>query len=114
MDNSFPELVGDAGKWPPASLERVDERASPVAGSRMDNHATRLVDNEQIVVLEDDVERNILTDDFAVRRRGDGNSDLFPGPGAVACLFPAAIDRHLPGRNQRRCLVSRELEVGGN
>ncbi len=44
--------------------ERVDQCAVVVAGGRMDDEAGGLVDDDQRVVLEQDVERNVLRDGF--------------------------------------------------
>ena len=53
------------GRWTPAMppyaaavgmrQQRVDERAAGVAGRRMDDQPGRLVDDQQVVVLVDDV-----------------------------------------------------------
>ena len=40
--------------------QRVDQRAGPVAGGRMHHEALRLVDHDQVVVLVDDIERDVL------------------------------------------------------
>ena len=49
--------------------ERVDERSRVVAVPRMYDHAGRLVDDDQVVVLVADVERNVLGDDFQFAQR---------------------------------------------
>ncbi len=40
--------------------ERVDERAVGIAGSWVDDHARRLVDDDQICILEADIEPDRL------------------------------------------------------
>ena len=47
--------------------QRVDQRAGLVAGGRMHDQPLRLVDDDDVVVLVDDIERDILA--FGLRRR---------------------------------------------
>ncbi len=59
MHNAGPAHSPDSRKVVTAmGDERVDKRAGPVAGSRMDDEACRLVDHDQIRILVDDLERN--------------------------------------------------------
>jgi len=44
----------------------VDQRAREVAGSRMHHHTGRFVDHHQIIVLVDNVQRDVLRDDAGV------------------------------------------------
>ncbi len=44
--------------------ERIDERTAVVAVSRMHDQSGRLVEHDEVVVLMNDVERNILGDDL--------------------------------------------------
>ena len=54
-------LHADAGKLPGAVVQqRVDQRAVRVAGGRMHHHALGLVDDDQIVILVDDIQRDVL------------------------------------------------------
>ena len=52
--------------------QRVDQRAVGIARGRMDDEPGRLVDDDEILVLVDDVERDIL----ALRRGGHGRRHL--------------------------------------
>ena len=52
--------------------QRVDQRAGLVAAGRMHDEPRRLVDDQQMRVLEDDVQRDIL----ALRLGGLGGRDL--------------------------------------
>ena len=70
------EPVHDAGPAHPADAgqagaamgdQRVDQRAGLVAGRRMHHEALRLVDDDDVVVLVDDIERDILA--LGLRRR---------------------------------------------
>jgi hypothetical protein len=40
--------------------QRIHQRAVPVAAARMDDQPGRLVDDQQRLVLEDDVERDVF------------------------------------------------------
>ena len=60
---------------PPGAMveQRIDQGAVEIARRRMDDHARRLVDDEQMIVLEDDLERDVLR--FVMRRHGLGDGD---------------------------------------
>ena len=63
------QAMDDTGARHPVEFGRVVEqgvlkRPGPIASPRMDDESGRLVDHDQVIVLEDDVERDIL------RRRG--------------------------------------------
>ena len=54
-------LAADAGKGVPAVGEQcMDEGSTGMAGARMDHEPGRLVDDEQVLVLMDDDQRNVL------------------------------------------------------
>ena len=59
--------------------ERIDERSCRVAGTWMDHQTGRLVDHDEIVILEQDIERDCL----AARccRLGLGRGDIDPVAG---------------------------------
>ena len=40
--------------------QRIDQRAVRVAGSRVNDHSLGLIDDKQVVVLIDDIQRDIL------------------------------------------------------
>ena len=51
--------AADAGQALPAmGDQRIDQRAGPMAGRRMDHKAAGLIDDDDIVVLIDDIERD--------------------------------------------------------
>ena len=67
VDDARTPHAADAGERRAAMMdERVDQRARPVAGAGMHHETRRLVDDDQMFVLEHDGERNIL----ALRLRG--------------------------------------------
>ena len=66
MDDTGPGDAADAGQAPGAMVEQsVDQRPFAVAGGGVDDQPGRLVDDEQMVVLEDDGQRNVLRDHYA-------------------------------------------------
>ena len=61
VDDARADGPADARQLPRAVVkQRVDERAVRVAGGRVHDHALRLVDNEQVVVLVHNVQRDVL------------------------------------------------------
>ena len=90
-------------KPPGAMVEQgVDQSAVEIAGGGMDDHPGRLVDDEQMLVLEDDLERDILR--LVMRGPRLRNGDFIgarppPSPPDRAPARPA-------GRAPRRSLIS--------
>ena len=60
-----PDFAADAAQILDVMEQRVDQRAAGVAGGRMHDHAGRLVDDDEVGVVEEDLERQI----FRQRRR---------------------------------------------
>ena len=81
VDDAGPGDAADARQRAAAMVEqRVDQRSVEIAGRRMNDQARRLVDDQQMLVLEDDLQRNVLR--FVVRRRrlGDRNAQALRRP----------------------------------
>ena len=64
--------AADAGEIGAVVEKGVHERAGEVSGRGVDDHAGRLVDDKEVVVLEDDGEGNVLW----FGNCGDGRRDL--------------------------------------
>ena len=74
----------DAGSLDPADPrqrrpamadQRIDQRSRRVAGRRVSDEARRLVDDDQMLVLEDDVERYVLAENVRLfRQESEGAS----------------------------------------
>jgi hypothetical protein len=88
------------GRWTPAMPPYSVSRASsaltsvrPGARRRMDDQPGRLVDDQQVVVLVDDGERDRLG--LQLERRGSGISSSTISPGTIGSLaltgLPAAV-----------------------
>ena len=76
MHDSGPFHSSDSGEACAAmGEERIDERPRFMSGGRMHHEPGRLVDDEQILVLEDDFEWNL----FAQRRGIGGRGKAQPG-----------------------------------
>src|SRR6185437_7007543 len=68
----------DPRKLARAMVEQcVDERSVEIARRRVDDEPRRLVDDQEMVVLEDDHERNVLWLVMRGLRLGDGDAQLF-------------------------------------
>ena len=76
---------------------RVDKRPGIVADRRMDDHAFRFIDHQHIVILIDDLQRDILCLDFELFRLRDTKLDAISGYGQIF-LFGAAfaVYRQIP------------------
>jgi hypothetical protein len=59
--------------------KRVDQSAVQIAGRRVHDHAGGLFHNQQVIVLEDDLQRDILG--FIMGRGRGGNLHLIGSPG---------------------------------
>ncbi len=92
VHDARPLHAADAGQAVAAmGDQRVDQRARPVAGGRMHDEAARLVDDDEVVVLVDDGERDGLA--FGLRRlrpRGTADGDRLAGVDAVAGIADRA------------------------
>ena len=94
VDDTWTELIfgrrAAAGKGLAAAKQRVDQSALRIPCSGMNAHSSGFVDDEQIVVFVEDVERNGLG--FGAQRRAltgfDGNAFVAPqllrGLGGIA------------------------------
>ena len=77
VDDPRPVLAGDGRERVVVELEGVDQRAGPVPLGRVGDHAGRLVDDGERLVLVDDLDRDVLGRRASCRaargaRRGSG------------------------------------------
>ena len=110
VHDAGPPLPADAGETVTAVGEQgVDERAVLVAGRRVHDHAARLVDDDEVVVLIHHVQRQILRHE----RRGRGvrqrDDKRVTGCGLIVFLHGCAVFRHGPLREQPLGGAAREL-----
>src|SRR5437870_43558 len=112
MDDAGPLFAADAAQIADVMEERVDERAARVTGRRMDDHAGRLVDDDEIAILIDDRQRKRFWSRRRVDRLGDVDRDFLSRPdrlvrfgGAPAHANVALFDEPL---NLRAGMVSKD------
>src|SRR4051812_48319602 len=77
----------------------------------MDDHPRGLVDDEDVVVLESDVERDVLPRDLARRRWWLPYRDLLALARAVAGLLATAVDEHVTVGDQCRGVIAGDVEA---
>ena len=93
--------AADAGEPGAMVEERVYERAGEVPRRGMDDHSGALVDDYHVLVLEDDVERNVLWLGDGGDWRQDLDLDLVVGGDLHARLGgDGAVDGDVPGLHQ--------------
>ena len=85
VDDPRPRHPADAAEPPGAMVEQgIDQSAVEIARRGMDDHARRLVDDQQMIVLEDDLERDVLRLVMRRLRLGDGDLDRSPASAFTA------------------------------
>lgn len=104
VDDTGAGNTANARKGSPAmGKQGVDQRAVPGAGCRVHHHAGRLVDNNDIPVFIDNIQRNAFRSRHRICRRGNDKADRFARPDpegripAHRSVFPehAAFDQRL-------------------
>ena len=110
MHDAGPPLSADAGETVAAVGEQgVDERAVLVAGRGVHDHAARLVDDDEVVVLIHHVQRQVLRYQLrgsGVRQRDDKR---VARRGLIVFLHGCAVFRHRTLREQPLGGAAREL-----
>ncbi len=98
MDDARP-----LGVLPALGLVReqaVDERARPVAGARVDDDTGRLVHDEKVLVLPDDVERHLLRFQVAAAARLHGHLELLAAGESEALGARRPVHEDVPGLDE--------------
>ena len=110
VHDAGPPLSADAGETVAAVGEQgVDERAVLVAGRGVHDHAARLVDDDEVVVLIHHVQRQVLRYQLrgsGVRQRDDKR---VARRGLIVFLHGCAVFRHRALREQSLGGAAREL-----
>ena len=92
----------DAGQLPLTVKQQcVDQRTVPIARRRMDYHPRRLVYDDEVLIFEDDIQRNVLR--FGCQHLGGGKADGISGPFLHLCRTVSCgrtVDLDSPGGNQ--------------
>jgi len=79
VNDARPFFSADTRQCPAVVQQRVDQRVLVATRARMNRHAGRLVDDDQIVVFEENLQWNRFRSGFDFFRRRIGEFDL------VAC-----------------------------
>src|ERR1051326_3203173 len=95
MDDSGAPLAADAAQIVDVMEQRVDERAARMSGGGMDDHARRLVDDDQVAILVDDVERQRFGLRLGIDRLRDQDFDLLSTAHALIRPGGAPVDLHV-------------------
>ena len=111
MDDARTRHTADAREVRTMVQERIHKRAGEMSRRGMNNHPRRLVDDDHVLVLKDDVERNILGFGDGRNGRRNLNDDLVVfGDLHPRLLGDRAVDRHKTGFDES--LDSRPREAG--
>ena len=106
--------------------QRIDQRSLVVAGAGMHHHVLGLVDHQQMLVLIDDVQRNLLRLRLCLRVKDripirflltlhclrQQNAQLRSGLQAVVLSGRCAVQLHHPLCQPLLCLTAAELGQG--
>ncbi len=92
-----PAATAEAGAK--VELQRADERAGPVTPRRMHDHAGRLIDDDEVLVFEEDFERNLLGPRRLAGNFRQDHPHSLPSTDAVGRLAAVVVDQHTSGRD---------------
>ena len=106
---------GSLRRAPAAPLQRVHQRAGPVAGRRMHDHPGGLIDDEQCVVFD----TRSRAECSRLRRcapsvSGTSTAISLPSSALIARFLLYAVDEHCARRNERGRLRAGEVETTRN
>jgi hypothetical protein len=114
VDDPFSAFLGARRERAAPTLEGIYEGARPIPGSRVNNHSRGLVDDENVCVLEYDGERNIFADHLAAHRWRYVDRDTLTLARSITRSFASPVDENVPPGDQRRRLVTRQIELCGD
>ena len=109
MDDARPLLAADAAEIVDVVEQRIDERAARVAGGGMDDHARRLVDDDEIVVLIQDGQRQRFGLRLGFDRLGDRHGHVLAGSHRLVRLDGASLEQDVALLDQPLNLRARLL-----
>lgn len=93
------QSAGAAERWPEMKLQRAGKRPRPVAASRMDDHAGRFVDNDDVFVFKKDFEGDVLGTRGLAGQLGQRDDNALARLEAIGRLAASAVDRNAAGRD---------------
>ena len=72
--------------------EGIDQSAAVVSGSRVDYHALRLVHDDNVLILVQNVQRKVLSGDFRLFQLGNSYFYAVIKTKPVICFYRLSID----------------------
>src|SRR5436190_7134416 len=94
MNNARPFLAADAGKIFAMRKQGINQRAAFPSSARMNRNSRRFVYNNQVVVFEQNGERDLFWDQVNWLKRGFHQDNAVACPHDVACARRLAVDRN--------------------
>ena len=95
MHDARPNAASYTGQRIEVIDERVGKRPRIDSRAGMNNHACRFVDDDEIVIFKDYVERDRLGDQLDGRRFGQINFNVIANAQSIARLRDMLIDQHI-------------------
>ena len=114
MNHAGTLRVSFARELAAAPKKSVNECSGPVAWSGVHHHSGGLIDYQQCVVLEDDLDRDVLTKNRTLLDTGYLDSDHLAAHRLVAGALATAIDLDVAVRDQGSCVGPRQLANPGH
>ncbi len=113
VDDARPPLAADALQVGAVGQQGVDQRAAFVAQRRMDDHAGRFVDDDQVAVFVAHVQRDVLGLDDGLDHRRHGGHQPLAALDAVAGAGALAVHRDQSLADEPLPLHPRQIGQGG-
>ncbi len=90
MDDAWSFFAADPGKGGAMMKQCIDQRVLPMTRSWMNDETGRFTDNDEIVVFEKNLQRNVLRSIVDLFERRFGYLDLITGADKIArpCRLP--------------------------
>src|SRR5438045_1705911 len=109
MNNARPFLAADAGKIFAMRQQGINQCAAFPSSARMNRNSRRFVYNNQVVIFEQNGERDFFWDQINRSNRGFHQDNAVACPHDVACARRLAIDRDESLANKRLNPRTRKL-----
>ncbi len=100
MDNPRSLHPTDAGQCPAVGEQGMHQRAGASSGARMDDHSRSFIQDDEVLVLMQDVERDRLWCEQEWPSRRDVELDVLAGSHPMARLLRVAADQDVPALDE--------------
>src|SRR6266851_8880214 len=101
VNQTRPQLRADSRPRATAVKQSIDQRPLPVSGAGMDDHSGLLVEDDDVLVLVEHVQRDVLRHQFGWRGRWQGKLDGLSSAKAARRLGGLSVDLRKAGIDQR-------------